>query len=191
MVIIFTVFNLYADTSIGELSIKISQLEKDINLLNGDISNLKTKQIFLILGLLIAFASLYLSWKKEKLNVSVIPISMYNNNGLIYSNKNSFDKVKSENYFGINVINSSSFPIDVLAVGAKLKPNKHILIFDINCLYEPIEFPFRIESKTSKVFKIRLASIQDKNINKIFIQLSTGEQIEGKSKALDNLIKTL
>jgi len=186
---LYTYANTSSEISLEKLSLKVYQLETNIDILNNDISHLKTKQIILLLGLLIAGVSLYLSWNKDKLKVSVLPLSMYHDNGVTTSSKKTFDIKRTTDYFGIQVTNFSSFPITIRGIGFLLKNNKQRIVLNNNAFYEVIQMPYEIKEKDSNIFKINLRSIRDKNIHKVFITLSTGEEIIGQSKALKEIIK--
>lgn len=187
------------DKKIERIEQKLEELKNEFN--RDIIDKNKTEiTIYQVSTLIFSFIALVISWmafnlnnKKDKLVLKVIPCSEHNSNGVIHLSNKEFIKEKSTGYFGIQLVNHSYFEVNINQIFflSNDYPNEQLIpdngFFDIN-KSEQI-FPINLTSKNSIMIYFKIVDILGKNIKSIKIKLTTGENIEGSSSALNSFVK--
>ena len=149
-----------------------------------------------ILAVFISGYSLYLNYKKDKLKVKVIPVSLNKTKEVTHLSQNYYNNKSSKEYFGLEITNYSTFEIKVNYIAFftnKDKANKYTLNKGFFNLEEKkINFPLTLNARDSITIYFLIEDIREIHPNKISIFLASGEKIDSiDTQARRDLINSL
>ena len=177
-----------------KLTEKINKLESKEKLVlikefTKELNTDSWKNLISFLALFISGYSLYLAYKKDKLKVKVIPVSLNKMEKVFHQSQNYYNHMSSREYFGLEIINYSTFEIKInnIAFFTNIdKSNKYTLNNGFfNLTKEKINFPLTLDAKDSITIWFLIEDIIKIKPNKISIYLATQEKIDNiNSKAV-------
>lgn len=131
----------------------------------------------------------------ERLKVLPMSIKRYEDRDISYSAK-LFDNERDNNLFAIKISNLSFFPVYVSDINFVFKGKKIVLHHFYDIYESEITIPFKIESKDSILIHFNINHLKNKigsdksHLKKVRVELKSGKNFKGTSKAFEELIKS-
>lgn len=157
-----------------------------------------TTVIAAFIGMGLGLFNFFIERSKRKVIVNVLPkaiMKRFRNRStsetVLMTSLNEFPDIYLDDYFAIEVINKSDFPIVIENIGFEVKGLKERMIIFQPLTFDGGEWPRRLEQRGSVTAYFLLQEIlKDQNSVKIknaFIETSCGAISRGKSGALTGL----